>query len=241
MREKTNQETIGTKKVRETKAVERDPRIFSYYSREEETVNMLTHIVGIVLGVVVLFMCMMRAMLDGDDWKLASGVIYGVSMILLYTVSSIYHGWESEYKKKVLRIVDHCTIYLLIAGTITPICMNELRMVNPTFAWVLFGVVYATNIIGIVFTAIDFKKYILLSMFGYLAPWLMLFIINDLITAYSINLVWYLVGGGAAYTIGAVCYGIGKKKIKYMHATFHIFILLGSLIHFIGIYDCCFV
>ena len=110
------------------------------YTRGEELFNMISHIVGGALGVVALVLCVLVSARKGDAWSIAGSIIYGVSLILLYTMSSVYHGLRHEMAKKVMQVIDHCTIYFLIAGTYTPILLSAIRIVSPSVAWTLFGV-----------------------------------------------------------------------------------------------------
>lgn len=154
-------------------------------------------------------------------------------MIVLYTMSSIYHGLSPKLKaKKVMQILDHCSIFLLIAGSYTPFTLCTLREDNPVVGWTIFGIIWAIAILGITLNAIDLKKYNVFSMICYLSMgWCILWRVNTLprlLGNYGFTL---LVFGGVAYTVGAVLYGLGTKH-KYMHSVFHLFIFLGSLLQF---------
>ena len=138
------------------------------YTRGEEIFNMVSHIVGGAFGIVALVLCLITSILKGNPWSIVSSVVYGVSMVLLYTMSSVYHGLLPEMAKKVMQVLDHCTIYLLIAGTYTPIALCAIRPGYPAWGWALFGGVWAIAIVAIVFTAIDLKKYAVLSMICYI-------------------------------------------------------------------------
>ena len=125
------------------------------YTRGEEIFNMVSHIVGGAFGIVALVLCLITSILKGNPWSIVSSVVYGVSMVLLYTMSSVYHGLLPEMAKKVMQVLDHCTIYLLIAGTYTPIALCAIRPGYPAWGWALFGGVWAIAIVAIVFTAIE--------------------------------------------------------------------------------------
>ena len=209
------------------------------YTSTEELCNMLSHMAGIILGIVTLVLCAARAAAHDYLPGTVAAVIFGTSMILLYTISTLYHGWAKGMNKKILQVVDHCTIYILIAGSFAPVCLTRLMEKSATVAWVIFGIVCAACTVGVVFTAIDLKKYQLLSMVGYLSPWCMLFAGRDVLSTFPSTFWWFIVGGGVAYTIGAILYGT-CKKVHYIHLVFHIFILLGSLLHFIGNFMYCF-
>lgn len=138
-------------------------RTLPNYTRGNEIFNMVSHIVGAALGIVALVTCVIMGALRGTVWSVVSGAIFGASMILLYTISSVYHGLKKPMAKKVMQVLDHCTIYLLIAGTYTPVTLVTIRSFDPAMGWVIFGVVWAAAILGSVFTAIDFHKYRVLS------------------------------------------------------------------------------
>lgn len=202
------------------------------YTRGEEIFNMTSHIVGGGIAVVVLVTCIIMGAIRGTAWSVVGGAIYGVSMILLYTMSSIYHGLKPEKAKKVFQVIDHCTIYLLIAGTYTPIMLAAVRPVYPAIAWTVFGVVWSCAIVAIVLTAIDLKKYKVFSMICYLGMgWCIIFFVKQTAEVLGAAGMWFLVLGGVAYTVGAVLYGLGKKR-HYVHSVFHIFCIIGSLFHY---------
>lgn len=206
------------------------------YTRGEEIFNMVSHIVGGAFGIAALVLCVVRAAIHGSAWGVVSSCIYGASIILLYTMSCIYHGLKPEMAKKVFQVLDHCTIYFLIAGTYTPILFCAIRPYSPGWAWVLFGVVWGCAAAATVFTAIDLKRYAKLSMFCYLAMgWCILIAIKPTLASVPWQaLVWILLGG-IVYTVGAVLYGLGKTR-RWMHSIFHLFVLLGTLFQFFGIY-----
>ncbi|WP_294581729.1 hemolysin III family protein [uncultured Thomasclavelia sp.] len=213
-----------------------DDRILPQYTRGEEIFNMVTHIVGSAFGIAVLVLCIVFAAIHRNGYGIASGIIYGVSMILLYTMSSIYHGLPAGRKsKKVFQIMDHCTIFVLIAGTYTPVLLCSIRPIDPFWAWVIFAVVWGCTVIGIILNAIDIKKFATFSMICYLAMgWCIVFRINLLPAAVGMNGIYLLVAGGLAYTIGTIFYGL-QKKHRYMHSIWHLWILLGSALHFLCI------
>ena len=157
-------------------------------------------------------------------------------MILLYTMSSIYHGLHPHLKaKKVFQILDHCSIFLLIAGTYTPFALCTLREYNLSIGWAIFGVTWTMAIIGITLNAIDLKRYRVFSMICYLVMgWCIVVKINILPTLLGIKGFILLVLGGVVYTLGAILYGVGVK-VKYMHSVFHLCICLASLLQFLCI------
>lgn len=207
-------------------------RMLPDYTKGEEIFNMVSHIVGGGLGVVALTLCVIFSALHGDPWAVVGSSIYGASLIALYSMSSIYHGLKPGFAKKVMQVLDHCTIYFLIAGTYTPILLCSIREVAPVTAWVLFGAVWGICAIAAVFTAIDLHKYAVLSMICYIGMgWCIVFAAKTAIEAIPFYGLVYLLAGGVSYTIGAVMYGIGGKH-RYMHSVFHIFVVLGSLLQF---------
>lgn len=211
-------------------------RLLPSYTRREEIFNMVSHIVAGAFGVAALVLCVVFSALHGDPWAVVGSAIYGASLIVLYTMSSIYHGLVPEGAKKVLQVLDHCTIYFLIAGTYTPIVLCSIRRVSPPWGWTLFGIVWALAAVGVVFAAIDHKKYSKFSMACYIGMgWCVVIAAKVTLQAIPVmGLVWLLLGG-IAYTIGAVIYVIGKKH-RYMHCVFHIFCLLGSICQFFCIF-----
>jgi hemolysin III len=210
-------------------------RILPNYSRGEEIFNMVSHIVGGALGILALVLCVVMAVRKHKAIDVVGCAIYGASMTILYTVSSIYHGLNKGLAKKVMQVVDHCTIYFLIAGTYTPILLSAIRLVSPVACWVLLCIEWGLAFLAATLTAIDLKRYEVFSMVCYVSMgWCIVFIGRQLIQAVSPGGLVLLFGGGVAYTVGAVLYGIGKKK-RYMHSVFHLFCLAGSLLHFLCI------
>ena len=211
-------------------------RILPKYTKGEEIFNMTSHIVGGALGIVALVLCVVFAAVHGNGYGVVSGAIYGVTMVILYTMSSIYHGLNPNRKaKKVFQVLDHCSIYLLIAGSYTPFALCTLREYSTALGWTIFGVIWFVAILGIILNSIDIKKFRVFSMICYLVMgWCIVFKINLLPELLGTAGFVLLLLGGLAYTIGAILYGLGKKH-KYMHSVFHLFILLGSLLQFFTI------
>ena len=205
------------------------------YSKGEEIFNMVSHIVGGALGIAALVLCIIFAAKNHGALAVISAIIYGVTLIDLYAMSSIYHGLKPGTGKKVMQVMDHCTIYFLIAGSYTPVLLVPMRAVHPVLAWSLFGFVWACAIFACVLTAIDLKKYNVFSMVCYLAMgWVIILFVKQTYEAVGMGGIVLLVAGGVAYTVGSVLYGIGGK-VKWMHSIFHLFILLGSILHFFAI------
>lgn len=215
------------------------------YSLAEELLNAISHGIGAVFGIVALIMMLAKTIPNGDPFAILSACIYGISLIILFTISCVYHALGKNNGKRVLRILDHDMIYILISGTYTPYMLVSLRPYNVwglgtgTVAYIMFGFVYVFCIIGVVFNSINIKKYSKLSMICYLlSGWTVVSALPVLWDIISPTGVMLLLGGGIVYTIGAVLYGIGSKK-KYFHSLFHIFVLAGALLMFISVY--CFV
>ncbi len=205
------------------------------YTRGEEIFNMVSHIVGGGLGVIATVLCVAFAAMRQNVWGVVGCAIYGVSMITLYACSSIYHGLTHPTAKKVMQVLDHCTIYFLIAGTYTPILLSAIRPVSPVWAWTIFGLVWGLAAMATTLTAIDLKKYSKLSMACYIGMgWCIVIAWDVTVRAIATPGLYLLVGGGVAYTVGAVLYGIGKKH-RYVHSVFHLFVVLGSLLQFLCI------
>lgn len=207
------------------------------YTKTEEFLNSFSHALGAAFGVFVLASCVGASV---NACSMAGSIVYGISIILLYAMSSVYHGLNPSnlLAKQILRIADHCTIFVLIAGTYTPVILNAIYPVSPVKALIILGCIWAAAITGMVFTAVDLHKYSRFSMVCYIAlGWFAVFLIPSIITSAGTSGLALLVGGGVSYTIGAVLYGIGKRK-RYMHFVFHLFVILGTVMHYLCIYNC---
>lgn len=226
-------------KASRKKRIKLKDRVLPDYTRGEEIFNMVTHIVGGGLGIVILVLCVVFSAIHRDPWAVVGSAIYGTSMITLYTMSSIYHGLHPEKaatSKKVMQILDHCTIYFLIAGTYTPILFTNIRETSPLWCWIIFGIVWGCAALATTLTAIDLKKYAAFSMVCYLAMgWCIILALDIAIAAIPLPGLLWILAGGIAYTLGAILFGLGQK-IRYMHSIFHIFVVLGSLFQFFGIF-----
>ena len=218
------------------KRIKLSERVLPDYSRGEERMNMITHIVGFALGVAALLLCVLRSLAANNAWGVFSGMIYGFGMIALYAVSSIYHGLRPGMAKKVMQVVDHCTIYFLIAGSYTIIALCALRPVYPVIGWGLFCFEWALTALAVTLTAIDLKKYNVFSMICYIGMgWAVVPFMPQTYAVLGSGGFWLLLLGGIAYTVGSILYGLGKKK-KWMHSVFHIFVVLGSLLQFLCVW-----
>lgn len=200
------------------------------YTRGEELANMISHIVGGALGIIVLAAGLWVSIAHRSAWAIVSSCIYGLTFIQLYALSSIYHGLKAGRAKKVMQVLDHCSIYLFIAGSYTPILLCLLRPTHPGWAWALFGVVWALAALGISLNGVDLKKYAVFSMICYIGMgWCIVIGIRPMLDVLVKPALVLLVTGGIAYTIGAVLYGIGSKH-HYIHSIFHIFVVAGSVL-----------
>ena len=212
-----------------------DNRPLPDYTRGEEIMNMVTHIVGGAFGVIILIAGILLSAHNRNPWGVVCASLYGISMVWLYTISSVYHGLKPGRAKKVLQVLDHCTIYALIAGTYLPVLLVGICPLYPALAWICFGVEIVMLALATTLTAVDLRKFRALSMTCYICMgWLIIVIAPQTIEAITANGFLWLLAGGIAYTVGAVLYGIGKKK-RWYHSIFHLFVLLGSLLQAVSI------
>ena len=202
------------------------------YSLAEELISSISHGVGAGLSIAALVVGVVLSVLYNNAWCVVSVSVYGSMLIILYTMSTIYHGLRPNSGKKVFRVIDHCSIFLLIAGTYTPYTLVTLR--GP-LGWVLFGIVWGAAALGITLNAVDFKKFAVFSMICYLTMgWAIIFAIKPLLARLAAGGLLFLLLGGVAYTVGAVLYLIGRHK-KYIHSVWHFFVLAGSILHYFSI------
>ena len=202
------------------------------YTLGEEIFNYVSHIIGALLGAAYLSLAVIIAAHHGNVWGVVGSSLWGASVVLLFIMSALYHALPRSTAKKVFQVIDHCTIFFMIAGSYTPIAFCTVRKSSKALGWVVFGVIWAAAVIGIVFNSIDLKKFEKFSMFAYIgmgwcivltSPWVFIHL--------GIVGTVFLVGGGILYTVGAVFFLIGQK-MKYAHSIFHIFVVLGSVCHF---------
>lgn len=200
------------------------------YKLSEELINSISHGIGAALSIVAFILGLIKA---DSGLAIFSVFFYCIPSFLLYLMSCLYHALKRNNAKRVFRIIDHCSIYLLIAGTYTPVVLLTLP---PALGWTIFGIVWGMAILGIVLNAIDLKKFKVISMILYLVMgWCIIFSFKTLWNAMNHTGIYLLLLGGIMYTIGAIIYGLGKKK-KYMHSVFHIFCILASICFFLSIY-----
>ena len=210
-------------------------RILPDYSKGEEIMNMVTHIVGGGLAIIGSIFCILGACRQGGWENVLSAVIYCVSMMGVYTMSSIYHGLRPGTAKKVMQVIDHCAIYFLIAGTYTPILVTGFLPVFPIIGWGLLIMQWGLTALAVTLTAIDLHKFKVFSMVCYIfMGWGIIFFLPQAMTVMTTQGFYWLLAGGIAYTIGAVLFGLGKR-LPWMHAVFHIFVILGSLFQYLAI------
>ena len=205
------------------------------YSRGEELMNMITHIVGGGLGVIVLLTCVVQAALNQNYYGIVSCTIYGTTFITMFTISSVYHGLKPGMSKKVMQVIDHCTIYFLICGTYTPVVLSAIRPLHPALGWGLFGFEWVLAILACTLTAIDLKKYSVFSMICYIGMgWAVIPFAKQTMEAMGLPGFLLLLLGGIAYTVGSILYGLGKTK-KWMHSVFHIFVVIGAVLQYFAV------
>lgn len=202
------------------------------YTLGEELVNSISHGVGALLSIAALIIGIVFSVLYNDTLCVVSVAIYGSTLVLLYTDSTIYHALRPNSGKKVFRVIDHCSIFFLIAGTYTPYTLVAVR---GSLGWTLFGVVWAFAALGITLNAVDLKKFSKFSMVCYLVmSWDIIFAIKPLLAHMAAGGLILLLIGGVFYTVGAVLYLIGRQK-KYIHSVWHFFVLAGSIAHYFSI------
>lgn len=203
-----------------------------FYSPLEERINVLSHAFGFVLSVFALALLITYASRYGSVLHVLSFGVFGLSLVILYAASTLYHSTTNPARRVKMRIFDHAAIYVLIAGSYTPIM---LVILSGTLGWVMFGISWGLAIIGIILKLFFTGKYSHASTAMYVfMGWLIIFAIKPLINSFSVEGLWWLFAGGMAYTVGAIIYSF--KRIKFHHAIFHVFVLLGSTCHFVSVY-----
>ncbi len=196
------------------------------YSVLEEIANAITHGLGAGLAIAGLVVLIVKGF--GDPWKVVSSVIYGVSLIILFTMSCLYHAISNVRAKKVLRVFDHSTIFILIAGTYAPFTLVTLR---GWMGWTIFGVVWGVAVVGIILNAISIERFKVISMIGYVASgWCVVAAAGPMIQRMELPGLLLLLFGGVAYTAGLIFYAM--KKIRYMHSIWHLFVFAGAVLHY---------
>lgn len=209
------------------------------YTAKEEIANTYTHALGILFGAVAGFLLIHKAVISGNSWAIASEVVFIVFMITMYGSSTFYHAEKNEVNKPLRRKFDHAAIYAQIAGSYTPFTLVVLRE-NGAWGWSLFGVIWAAAVLGISLSFMNLRKGSKLETICYVAMgWVVVVafkpLMDSLAVTNSMEVLWWLIGGGLFYTVGAVLYQF--KKIPYMHAIWHLFVLGGSVCHFVAIWE----
>lgn len=207
------------------------PDITKRYTLGEEIFNSVSHGTGGLLSIAGTAVLIVLAALHSNAWGVVSSAIFGASLIVLYTMSTLYHAITNKKAKSFFRIMDHNTIFFLIAGTYTPITLVPLR---GAFGWTLFGIVWGAAIVGIVFNSIDLEKFKKPSMICYIAMgWVIIIAIKPMLQKVEPTALWFILIGGLFYTVGVFFYS--KKKVRYFHSIWHLFTIGGSVFHYFAI------
>jgi len=204
----------------------------TYYDSTEEKINVITHLIGLLLSIAALVVLIVHASYNGSARHIVSFTIFGASLILLYSASTLYHYSQKPNIRHKLNILDHASIYVLIAGTYTPFTLVTLK---GALGWTIFGITWGIALIGVFFKLFYTGRYDKISTIAYVAMgWIIIIAIKPLIENLPLNGLYWLLAGGIFYTVGAILYSI--HKIKFNHAIFHLFVLLGSFSHFMAVY-----
>lgn len=201
------------------------------FTNSEEITNAILHGIGLGLAIAALVVLIVFANIYGDTRHIVSFTIYGSTLVILYLSSTLYHSFPKGKVKDIFEIFDHSAIYLLIAGTYTPLTLIALK---GTLGWIIISIVWAISIVGIVFKVLWVKKFVIFSTLLYMVMgWLIVFEIKPMIEVMSTPSIVLLVSGGLLYTLGTIFYV--WRKVKYHHAVWHLFVLAGSVCHFFTI------
>ena len=206
------------------------------YTKGEELVNTLSHGLGVPLAIAALVLCVFKAVTHRGLIEIVASSVYGGCLILLYSMSALYHGLKPGTGKKVLQILDHCAIYLLIAGSYTLVCLGVLRRADPVLGWSIFTLEWGLTALAVTLNAIDLRKFEVFSMICYIGMgWAIIPVAGKLWQTMGPAGFWLTLAGGIAYTVGAVLFTVGIK-VRWMHSLFHLFVLAGSVLHFFAFY-----
>ena len=201
------------------------------YTLGEEIFNSISHGVGVALSIAALVLLIVFGSIKGGGYPLAAGLVYGISLIILYSMSMVYHIVQGEKGKAVMRIFDHCSIFVLIAGTYTPYLLITL---DKALGWTMFGIIWGMAVIGIILNSIALERFKKFSLVCYLVMgWAIIFTIKPIIQNIPLMGVILLGLGGIIYTVGVIFYVL--KRYKYMHSVWHLFVLGGSVCHYLSI------
>ena len=211
-------------------------KIYDTQTLGEEIANAISHGLGSLLSVAAMVVLIVKAAFTSDALGVVGACIYGASLIILYTFSSLYHSLTNFKAKYVFQILDHCSIFLLILGTYTPICFTILR---GSLGWTLFGINAFCTVVGVTFNAINVKRWHRASLYLYIIMgWAVIFGIKRVVEALAFPGLVLLVSGGVAYTLGIIFYNI--RKIRYMHFIWHLFVLAGSILQYFSVLLYCY-
>lgn len=210
------------------------------YTLGEEISNSITHGIGSLLSIAALVIMIVIAAIHDNTIGVVTSTIFGTSLIILYTMSTLYHAITNEKAKKILKIFDHCTIYLLIAGTYTPYTLVALRSIDSFKGWLIFSIVWAIAIFGTLFYIIFKNKFKILNVISYIVMgWVVVLALPEVISYFKINNampgLYLLVAGGISYTVGVIFYALHNFNLKYFHSIWHLFVLAGSICHFLSV------
>ena len=198
----------------------------------EEKINAITHGIGTFFAVIALVLLILQAYFSGGRWQMIAAIVYGVSLVLLYLASTLYHSFSRQHVKSVLKVFDHAAIYILIAGNYTPFTLIPL---HGKFGWSIFALVWGLALVGIIFKIFFVKRFKYFSTICYLLMgWMAVLMVKPLLAVLPAAAIYWLVAGGILYTIGTVFYL--DKQIPYNHAVWHLFVIGGSVSHFISIF-----
>lgn len=215
-------------------------RTLPNYTRGQEIANMVTHIIGAALGLFVLICVVWQSALSSDVTALVTGSIYAFTMIGLYVISSIYHGLLPCTGKKVMQVLDHCSIYCLIAATYTPITLVAIWPRYPAAALAMLLLQWLIAAVCIVFSAIDLRRFRIIEMISYIfMGWMAVLFVKPVVSSIGMNNFLWILAGGIVYTIGSILYNLGKKKNPGFHVIFHVFCLLGSGLQAVAVIRIC--
>ncbi len=205
------------------------------YSRGEEIMNTVTHIAGGGVCLLGAVGCIVLAAVNGGWLQVVCTAVYCLTLSLVYTMSSIYHGLPVGKAKRVMQVLDHCSIYLLIAGTYTPIVLCAIAPGYPAIGWGLFAAQWLLTALAVTLTAVDLHRYRVFSKVCYIAMgWGIIFFLPQALDVLGTAGFSFLLAGGIAYSIGAVLFGLGQK-IKWMHSIFHLFVVAGTLLQMVTV------
>ena len=209
-------------------------RALPVYSIGEEVANTATHLLGGLLGIVALILCVRKAALDRGAAEITGAALYGSCLVILYSISSLYHGLRPGMAKKIMQVLDHCAIYFLIAGSYSVICLGTIRRESAALGWGILGLEWALCILATVLTAIDLKRYKIFSMICYIGMgWAVIPLAAMLLRIMTPAGFLLLLLGGISYTVGAILFAIPRK---WLHSIFHVFVVAGSVLHFFAFY-----